>query len=100
MRVFYNEEFESQPIKNYYVKIDNVNVPEDLKGYKNIQARNTEDLIEKIKVKYRLKNRSDLIIQLWSQQNCSGVKFELNEDIPNDIEFLSVKVISNKADNI
>lgn len=100
MRVFYTDEIESNLIRNYYVKIDNVNVPEDLKGYKNIQAANTEDLIEKIKVKYRLKDRSDLSIQLWSQQNNSGKKFELNEDIPKDIEFLSVKVISNKPGNI
>mgnify|MGYP003352246227 CR=1 FL=1 len=46
MRVFYEE------LRNYYVKLDNVNVPEELKGFKSIDALTTKELIEKTKLNF------------------------------------------------
>ena len=51
MRVFY----EDTDVRTYYIKLDNVNVPEDLKGFKCIDASTTtNELIEKIKIVFRL----------------------------------------------
>ena len=55
MKVFYVDEVDV-PLRTYYVKMDNMNVPANLKGYKLIQALSTGDLLESVKRYYGLDN--------------------------------------------
>lgn len=88
MRVFYEDELN---LRTYYVKLDNVNVPEDLKGFKSIDATSTKELIEKIKKVFRL--RQDLTISLWSNSNYIGRRFDTLEVIPKENEFIYARVL-------
>ena len=96
MRVFYDDETESNPLRNYYVKIDNINVPESLKGYKAIEATNVDEIIKKVREIYNFKEKQDIIIQLWTQQNCLGTRLDNMTEIPKGIEFIWIRAISNK----
>ena len=88
MRVFY----EDTDVRTYYIKLDNVNVPEDLKGFKCIDASTTtNELIEKIKIVFRL--RHDLTISLWSNSNYIGRRLDTLEEIPKENEFIYARVL-------
>jgi hypothetical protein len=84
MRVFYEE------MRNFYIKLDNVDVPEELKGFKCIEASTTLELIEKIKQVFRLNN--NLNISLWSNSNYIGKRLDTLEEIPKDYEFIYARV--------
>lgn len=84
MRVFYEE------IKIFYVKLDNVDVPESLKGFKSIEATTTVELIEKIKNVFKLSN--DLNITLWSNPNYNGKRLDTLLEIPKEYEFIYARV--------
>ena len=86
MRVFYEDD---TTLRTYYVKLDNVNIPEDLKGFKSIDANSVEELIEKIKKVFKL--RQSLTISLWSNSNCTGKR--LLEEIPKENEFIYARVL-------
>jgi hypothetical protein len=87
MRVFY----EDTNIQTYYVKLDNVDIPEDLKGFKSIDASTIDNLIEKIKVVFRL--RQSLIISLWSNSNYTGRRLDTLEEIPKENIFIYARVL-------
>ncbi len=88
MRVFYED---ITTLRTYYVKLDNVDVPEDLRGFKSIDATSTEELIETIKKVFRL--RQDLTISLWSNSNYIGNRLDTLEAIPKDNEFIYARVL-------
>ncbi len=88
MRVFYED---ITTLRTYYVKLDNVDVPEDLRGFKSIDATSTEELIEKIKLTFRL--RQDLTISLWSNSNYIGKRLDTFEEISKDYEFIYARVL-------
>jgi hypothetical protein len=88
MRVFYVEEDEVRP---YYVKLDNVDVPDDLKGFKRMYATSSLDLIKEIKLLFKLKK--DHIIQLWSNSNYTGKRLDILDNIPLEYEFIYARVI-------
>ncbi len=88
MRVFYED---ITTLRTYYVKLDNVDVPEDLRGFKSIDATSTDELIEKIKKVFRL--RQDLTISLWSNSNYIGKRLDTFEEIPKDYEFIYARVL-------
>jgi hypothetical protein len=105
MRVFYEEnENEKENInkekRRYYVKIDNIIVPEDLKGYKVIEAASVTELIESVKEYYKLKDRVECIIQLWSGNNYKGQRLDVLSIIPEGIEFIWVRGVANKIETI
>jgi hypothetical protein len=85
MRVFYDD----TELRTYYVKLDNVDIPEDLKGFKSIDASTTEELVKKIKTVFKL--RQNLNISLWSNSNCTGKR--LLEEIPKENEFIYARVL-------
>lgn len=87
MRVFY-EDYESTT--RYYVKIENVNLPQELRGYKAFDAVNTSDLITQIIDHYGFYNRGTFSIQLWSD----GVRLDTLEKIPKENEFLWARVVT------
>ncbi len=88
MRVFYIEENELRP---YYVKLDNVDVPDDLKGFKRMYATSSLDLIKEIKLLFKLKE--DLKIHLWSNSNYTGRRLDILEEIPKENEFIYARVL-------
>ncbi len=88
MRVFYED---ITTLRTYYVKLDNVDVPEDLRGFKSIDATSTEELIETIKKVFRL--RQDLTISLWSNSNYIGKRLDTLEEIPKENEFIYARVL-------
>jgi hypothetical protein len=99
MRVFYDDEEESKKSKRrYYVKIDNINVPEELKGYKAIEASSVEELINEVKEYYKFKLHPDFVVQLWSNNNHTGIRLDTLKNIPEEIEFIWVRGVINKTD--
>ena len=99
MRVFYVDEDEvSKKQCNYYVKIANMNVPDELKGYKSIEASSTEELLEKVKEYYGFNHKSNICVQLWSGQMYTGVRLDTMDQIPKEYEFVWVRVLVNNND--
>jgi hypothetical protein len=96
MRVFYVDE-EDQSKRRYYVKIDNVNVPEELKGYKVIEAGSVEELKKLVMVQYDLNKNKNVSIELWSGQNYMGQRLDILDKIPKEMEFIWVRVVVNKV---
>jgi hypothetical protein len=95
MRVFYIDE-ESK--RNYYVKVENVNLPESMKGYISIAAIDVEDLIEKVKLNYGIKS-NNIGIELWSGQRYISMRLDIMDEIPKDIEFISGYVVNYNKTN-
>jgi hypothetical protein len=102
MRVFYvDEEEEKSKLaieRNYYVKVDNVNVPDDLKGFKAIKAGSIVELSKKVIEYYGFNKNKDVKVQLWSNANYTGKRLDTMEEIPADIEFVWVRVVLNKSE--
>lgn len=84
MSVFYNNES-----TRYYIKISNINLPDTLKGYKAIDAKNTKELIDKIIDYYTFHNRGAFSIQLWSH----GMRIDTLDKIPKENEFILARII-------
>jgi hypothetical protein len=87
MRVFYDD----TELRTYYVKLDNVDIPENLKGFKSIDASTTEELVKKIKTVFKL--RQNLNISLWSNSNYIGRRLDTLEEIPKENEFIYTRVL-------
>ena len=101
MRVFYdnNDENESTSLninRNYYVKIDNVAVPDELKGFKLISACTIEELILKVGKYYGLDKNPDVLIELWSNSNFTGKRLDILKEIPLENEFIWLRVKLDK----
>jgi hypothetical protein len=98
MRVFYIDEDELKQSKRcFYVKVDNINVPEELKGYKALEASTTEELKAEIINYYKFKK--PITIQLWTNRNCSGKRIDQLDTIPLEYEFVYVYAVINKDNN-
>jgi hypothetical protein len=97
MRVFYIDE-EDKSKRRYYVKIDNVSVPDDLKGYKAIEAESIDELKKSVMIHYDLNKNKNVSIELWSGQNHMGHRLDILKEIPEDIEFIWVRVVVNKVE--
>jgi hypothetical protein len=96
MRVFYEEEDEILE-RRYYVKVENVNIPDNLKGYKAIEASTIEELKKKVIELYSFdtNNISDKIrIEFWSGQINNSKRLDNLNKIPKDIEFISVRIVN------
>jgi hypothetical protein len=96
MRVFYVDEAD-QSKRRYYVKIDNVDVPDNLKGYKVIEAGSVEELKKLVMVQYDLNKNKNVSIELWSGQNRMGKRLDALDEIPKEMEFIWVRVVVNKV---
>lgn len=93
MRVFYVDE-EDMSKRRYYVKVDNVSLPNDLKGYKAIEAESIDELKELIKKEYGFNKHKNFEMELWSGQNYMGKRLDILEKIPNEIEFIWVRIVN------
>lgn len=91
MRVFYIDEDENtnnESMPTYYVKLENVSVPDELKGYKAFNASSTSELIDQISTHYNIKTAS---IELWSGQVRQGQRLDTMPTIPKEYEFIWVR---------
>lgn len=97
MRVFYVDEDDIQAKRRYYVKVDNIDVPESLKGYKAIEADTTEELKKEIMKYYKFKE--GISVQLWTSAGHSGKRLDEMKVIPREYEFVWVRAVLNKDNN-
>jgi len=98
MRVFYIDEEEEKSKRQYYVKVDNVNVPERLKGFKAIKAASIQELIERVKEYYEFTKNQDVSVQLWSNANYTGKRLDTLDKVPDENEFIWVRAVLNKKE--
>jgi hypothetical protein len=93
MRVFYIDE-DDKP-RTYYVRIDNMTVPDELKGYKSMEASSPGELLAKVKEYYGFNAKPTADIQLWSGQKYTGVRLDTMAQIPKEYEFVWVRILMN-----
>jgi hypothetical protein len=96
MRIFYIDEDEENSKRQYYVKIDNINVPDELRGFKAIKAGSIKELMERVMEYYKFSKRSDIEIQLWSNASYVGKRLDTLDEIPMENEFIWVRGVVNK----
>ena len=94
MRVFYIDE--DVPSQRYYVKLENMIVPDNLKGYIAIDAPSTTCLLEQIRYTYGIRNAD---IELWSNQARQGKRLDTLNEIPKEHEFIWIRVASRQQNN-
>jgi hypothetical protein len=96
MRVFYEYEEEISKIqkRRYYVRVDNVSLPDNLKAYKALEASTTEELKEQIMEYYGFNKNDKLSIELWSNRNRQGKRLDELKEITEENEFIWVRVVS------
>lgn len=95
MRVFYTDKM-SETSRSYYVKIDNMNVSDELKGYKMLNASTPRELLKYVKKYYNLEDLPNIQVQLWSNQMYGGVRLDIMEEIPKKYEFMWVRILLNR----
>lgn len=104
MRVFYeyeDEQEQEQELKQdqkrrVYVKL--YNMSEELREWKAFEVTTTADLLTKIAEHYTFDKHPELTIQLWSSPSPTGKRLDNLKEIPEDSEFLWVKVLINNRD--
>lgn len=98
MRVFYMDEDDITLVneRTYYVKLENVNVPDELKGFKAINAVSIQQLINKIIEYYGLDRNPDITVQLWSNSTYTGHRLDILKEIPVENDFIWARLVLNK----
>jgi hypothetical protein len=94
MRVFYMDE---DPVKRiYYVKIDNISIPEEKKATKVLEAIDVKDLMSKVCEYYGFMEKN---IQLWSGPlgYTSRKRLDTMAEIPDNCEDIYVRGIASNS---
>jgi hypothetical protein len=99
MRVFYVDEDVHQPPRQYYVKIDNITVPDELKGFKIIKASTAAELKDRIYEVYNFNENAKKYIQLWSGPIgiTNRVRLDTLITIPPTYEEIYVRGVANNT---
>jgi hypothetical protein len=101
MRAFYEEDTNEsqQTIRQYYVKIDNIAVDGDLKGFKIIKASTAAELKDRIYEVYNFNDAAKKYIQLWSAPLGVSTRIRLDKliYIPKTCEEIYVRGVSNNS---
>jgi hypothetical protein len=94
MRAFYID-VDNLELHNYYVKIENVNVPTELRGYQKIEAYDSIDLLNKSLIYYNFNNYSPNIrFELWSNTKYNkGIRLDTLDNIPKEYEFIWLRAV-------
>lgn len=97
MRVFYVHEDIVK--RTYYVRIDNISVPEEKKATKVIEAVDTQELMSKICEYYGFKKEN---IQLWSgpMGYTNRVRLDTMVEPPEKCEDIYVRGVANNGSEI
>jgi hypothetical protein len=79
MRVFYTEEADDKPVQ-YFVTIENITIPDNLKGTKAFEADSIAELKNKIIAYYGFTLPDTIELQLWSgPTGASGIQINDNK---------------------
>jgi len=78
--------------RSYYVKLDNMLVPDDKKGYRLIQATSGFDLLEKAIRLFNLPHRNFQLVSSCLDIKSSMLRLDQLEDIPIEHEFILLRV--------
>ena len=99
MRVFYVDEDVPQPPRQYYVKIDNIAIQDELKGFKVIKASTAAELKDRIYEVYNFKENAKKYIQLWSGPlgMTNRIRLDTLITIPSNCEEIYVRGIANNT---
>lgn len=81
MRVFYTEENEDKS-KQYFIIIENIEIPDNLKGTKSFDANTIIELKSKVVAYYNFKLPATVELQLWSGP-IGTTSIRLDRDINN-----------------
>ena len=101
MRVFYIDENEILE-KEYFIKIENINISDNMKNTKIISASNPINLKDKICHLYEFHDSFKKNIQLWSNPigSMKRIRLDTLDVIPNDCENIYVRgVLIKEGDN-
>jgi hypothetical protein len=99
MRVFYVDEDIPQPPRHYYVKIDNIIVPDELKGFRVIKAATAAELKDRIYEVYNFNETAKKHIQLWSGPIgvTNRIRLDTLVHIPKEYEEIYVRGVANNT---
>lgn len=83
----------SEKHRTYFVKIDNINVPEYLKGTQLLEASSKDELFSAICERYGFHESSKKYLELWSGSiGCSGrERLDTYEKIPERCQDIWVR---------
>ena len=89
---------EMAPTTQYLVRIDNINIPDMLRGIKVLDAYNTADLMTQILAYYGFEENHRAHLQLWSGRlgELYRVRLDTMDYIPDTYEFILIRCVPNK----
>ena len=97
MRAFYIDEDDK---RNFYVKVENIEVDKDKERYKTIKAATGRELLNNVIKEYGFNGINNCKIQLWSNTVCcKGIRLDTMEEIPKEYEFVYVRAVVNNSNN-
>ena len=85
-------------MRTYYVRIDNIKVPENMQKEKVIHAENTTDLMERIRETYSLQISEKVRVELWSGPHgyLNRKRLDILDAIPEMYETVWVRGVLNE----
>lgn len=93
MSVLYDDN-DNQNKRTYYVKLDNVTLPDNLKGYKAIEATTPQELLS-IVIEYYKLDRAHIKVELWSTTKYNkGLRLDILNEIPKEYEFIWIRIVA------
>ena len=78
--------------RNFYVKLDNMLVPDDKKGYRLIQATSGSDLLEKAICIFGLPHMNFQLVSSHIDSKLSTMRLDQLEEIPLEHEFILLRI--------
>jgi hypothetical protein len=99
MRVFYTEE-PNIVTRRYFINIENIVIPDHLKGTKAFDAETTAELKSKIIAYYGFTPNDTIEIQMWSgPHGSSGIRLDLDTTIPEAYDTIWIRAAFTSTNN-
>ena len=100
MRAFYIDDYEVLE-REYFVIIENINIPNSMKGTKIISANNPTDLKDKIIKIYGFNELFKKDIQLWSKPvgSTERTRLDILDTIPTNYDTVYIRGVIYNSDN-
>lgn len=78
--------------RRYYIRSDNIFLPENLRGIQAIDAETVDELMEKVYERYNFNEVAKGRIQLWSANTgVKRIRLDTLHEIPKEYEILWMK---------
>ncbi len=85
-------------MRRYYIKIDNISIPDRLRSIQAIDAESINDLLYKINDRYGFPTVSDIKLELWSGQiGQKRERLDTMETIPSHYDIVWVRGVLNSS---